>query len=177
MFVAPRKEIRLTSEDYIGRGIYFVTICSEGRRPIFNDEQRCRAAIQGLERVAENQNFLVHAFCFMPDHAHFLVEGKRFGSNLLKFVRQWKQLTGYLFRAELPRGFWQRRFYDHILRHAEDSDSVAWYIWMNPVRKGIVAKPEQYPFSGSFTVSWPKVRRSLEAWTPPWKGEADSGMR
>ena len=157
MFIAPRKQIRLMPDQYIGRAIYFVTICTQGRLPIFNDANRCKAAIEALNRTALSAQFLVHAFCVMPDHAHLLLEGGGAGSNLVKFVNQWKQLTGYLFRNELHRSFWQRRFYDHILRHAEHSDAVAWYIWMNPVRKGMVAQPDQYPFSGSFTVEWPKV--------------------
>ena len=169
MFIAPRKPIRLMPDQYIGRAIYFVTICSEGRRPIFNDADRCVIAREALWRVADGAAFLVHAFCFMPDHVHFLAEGETPGSNLVKFVNQWKQLTGYLLRGDVPRGFWQRRFYDHILRHAEGCESVAWYIWMNPVRKGMVAKPDQYPFSGSFTAEWPRVSRPSDSWTPPWK--------
>src|ERR1700676_792204 len=34
-------------------------------------------------------------------------------------------------------------------------DSIAWYIWLNPVRKGIVSDAREHPFSGSFTVGWP----------------------
>jgi len=163
MFVAPRKQIRLTPDQSIGRAIYFVTICAEGRRPIFNDANRCRVAIDALKRSAARAKFSVHAFCFMPDHVHFLVEGQSPGSKLVKFANQWKQLTGYLLRGELPHGFWQRRFYDHILRHAEDSQSVGWYIWMNPVRRGIVAEAHQYPFSGSFTLEWPRASLPSES--------------
>ncbi len=169
MFVAPRKEIRLPRDQYLGRKIYFVTICCEDRRPIFQDADRCKIAIDALKRVSESMHFLVHAFCFMPDHVHLLVEGQIAASNLVRFVAQWKQLTGYLLRAQLPPRFWQRRFYDHVLRGPEDCDSVAWYIWMNPVRKGMAAAPHLYPFSGSFTVDWPKVSPPPTDWSPPWK--------
>ena len=169
MFVAPRKQIRLPPDEYIGRAIYFVTVCSQHRVPIFDQSWRCERAIEELKRVSSAARFLVHAFCIMPDHAHLLVEGQTSGSNLVGFVARWKQTTGYIFRHELPRGFWQRRFYDHILRHAEDSDRVAWYIWMNPVRKGIVAAPQNYPFSGSFTVPWPNTFPQENGWIPPWK--------
>jgi hypothetical protein len=90
----------------------------------------------------------------------------------VKFVAQWKQLTGFLFRCELPSRFWQRRFYDHILRKPKDSEAVVWYIWMNPVRKGIVEQPHEYPFSGSFTVEWPKISAPAIQWLPPWKNAA-----
>jgi putative transposase len=177
MFVAPRKEIRLPRDQYTGTKTYFVTICCEDRRPIFLDANRAKTALDALKRVSEAMGFLVHAYCLMPDHAHFLVEARSATSNLIKFVAQWKQSTGFAFRQELPRRFWQRRFYDHILRRPEDSDAVAWYIWMNPVRKGIVAEASQYPFSGSFTVEWPKNPPANERWVPPWKEQPRTGTR
>ncbi len=170
----PRKNIRLARDEYVGRRIYFITICTENRCAIFHNPKRARAAIESLERISKSMNVLVHAFCVMPDHVHILVEGKSVTSDVVKFVGQWKQSTGYLFRHELPQRFWQRRFYDHILRHAEDSDPIAWYIWMNPVRKGMVTEPQQYPFSGSFTVKWPKTTAGNMVWVPPWKAVVGS---
>ncbi len=167
----PRKNIRFARQEYVGRRIYFITICTEDRRRIFQNASRAKTAIESLKRVSDSMGVLVHAFCVMPDHVHILVEGKSATSDVVKFVAQWKQTTGYLFRHELPRRFWQRRFYDHVLRRIEDSDSIAWYIWMNPVRRGMVAEPQQYPFSGSFTVEWPKTTTGNTVWIPPWKAE------
>ena len=169
MMIVPRKGIRLSRDEYVGKRIYFLTICVEQRRSIFLDSVRATTAIDELRKVADRMKVLVHAFCVMPDHVHLLVEGKTAHADTVKFVGQWKQSTGYVFRHELPTRFWQRRFYDHVLRKAEDSEAVAWYIWMNPVRKGMVAKPQAYPFSGSFTVEWPRGVSVDETWVPPWK--------
>ena len=171
MFVPPRREIRLTRNQYLGCKIYFVTVCCEERRPIFLDSHRANVGIDALKRISESMRFLVHAYCLMPDHVHFLVEARLPSANLLKFVAQWKQRTGYLFRHELSRRFWQRRFYDHILRRPEDCEAIAWYIWMNPVRQGIVADPTQYPYSGSFAAQWPRSSAATGSWVPPWKAE------
>jgi putative transposase len=169
MFTAPRKQIRLPPDEYLGTSISFVTICCQDRLTVFTDDSRGRAAIEALRRVAQSQRFLVHAYCLMPDHVHFLAEGTAPGSDLLRFVSQWKQQTGYMFRNDVIKGLWQRRFYDHILRGGEQPESVAWYIWMNPVRKGIVGEPHQYPFSGSFTETWPRITVPAKIWNPPWK--------
>jgi putative transposase len=169
MTACPRKLIRLPRQDYVGKRIYFLTICAERWRPIFQSPARANLAIQELRKITERMDIFVHAFCVMPDHVHLLAEGKTANSDVVRFVAQWKQSTGYLFRHELPPRFWQRQFYDHVLRKAADSEAVAWYIWMNPVRKGIVAEPGMYPFSGSFTVDWPRTAPSGEAWMPPWK--------
>lgn len=169
MTIVHRKGIRLTRREYVGRRIYFITICSEERIPIFREANRAKVVVEALKTVSRSMDVLVHAFCVMPDHVHVLVEGKTNTSDVVKFVTQWKQSTGYLFRHELPRRFWQRRFYDHVLRRAEDSESVAWYIWMNPVRKGLAADPREYPFSGSLTVEWPGGKPVGTVWVPPWK--------
>lgn len=69
---------------------------------------------------------------------------------------------------------WQKGFYEHLLRPVDSLESVAWYIWLNPVRRGIVCKPEDFEHSGSFTgmkipTSWQKS--SLQ---PPWNNHADA---
>ena len=175
MIQTRRRDIRLFRGQYVGRKFYFVTICCENRRCIFQDASHCEVVIGILKRVSTSMQFFVHAYCLMPDHVHLLVEGQRDTSDLVRFIAQWKQVTGYLFRNELPRRFWQRRFYDYILRRPQDCDPVAWYIWMNPVRKGLVASARQYPFSGSFTVEWPRISPPGNTWVPPWK--LDTGTR
>jgi len=172
MTTVHRKGIRLTRREYVGRRIYFITICCEERVPIFKDANRATIAVEELKSVSRSMDVLVHAFCVMPDHVHVLVEGKVCTADIVRFVARWKQSTGYLFRHELQKRFWQRRFYDHVLRRAEDSDSVAWYIWMNPVRKGLAAEPREYPFSGSLTLEWPRGKPVGIAWIPPWKASS-----
>jgi hypothetical protein len=42
---------------------------------------------------------------------------------------------------------WQERFFDHALRTVEDYWATVEYIHMNPVRRGLVARPEQWKWS------------------------------
>jgi hypothetical protein len=44
---------------------------------------------------------------------------------------------------------WQERFYDHVVRRAEDGMMIAQYILDNPVRKGLVPEPESYRWSAT----------------------------
>jgi len=172
MMPTPRKDIRLPRDDYVGKRIYFLTICSEKRRPIFLQSEYAGAVVEELRKVADRLKVLVHAYCVMPDHVHLLIEGRTAETDVVRFVAQWKQGTGFRLREVLSRRFWQRGFYDHILRRAADSEAVAWYIWMNPVRKGLAAAPEKYPFSGSLTVEWPRNVVPARSWEPPWKQES-----
>jgi putative transposase len=43
---------------------------------------------------------------------------------------------------------WQPRYFDHIVRAEEDLRAIAEYILNNPVRKGLVERAENWPWSG-----------------------------
>lgn len=49
---------------------------------------------------------------------------------------------------------WQDGFFDHLLRSGE-SYSEKWnYVRMNPVRAGLVERPEDWPFAGEIEALW-----------------------
>jgi putative transposase len=83
----------------------------------------------------------------MPDHAHLLVAVPE-GASLEAFVRHFKQLSGYALKRKTGFEPWQISYYDHILRSEESMLDAARYIWDNPMRKGLVSAPAEYPFSG-----------------------------
>ena len=45
-------------------------------------------------------------------------------------------------------GFWQDGFFDHLIRNSESYGQKWAYVHENPVRKGMVAKAEDWPFGG-----------------------------
>ncbi len=163
-----RKRNRLAREKYLGRGRFFVTACCEGRNEIFRQAEVASAIVRSLREQSERCGFDVHAYCVMPDHVHFLAEGRTDESDFIRFVKAFKQVTGYACRERVAGRVWQRSFYDHVLRSSDSDEDVAWYIWMNPVRKGLCLEPHEYPFSGSFSLPWPRSRPA-ERWMPPWK--------
>ncbi|HEV2523449.1 MAG TPA: transposase [Candidatus Acidoferrales bacterium] len=163
-----RKSHRLATQEYLGEKWSFVTMCCEHRKPVFLNRNRAKWITEVLRAEALLHQFVVDAYCVMPDHLHFLAFGKAPTSNLLVLAKSFKQKTAYLYLQETRMRLWQKNYYDHILRATEKSNDVAAYIWMNPVRKGICEDFEDYPFSGSFTRPW-KTSPHLAAWTPPWK--------
>ncbi|HCA47851.1 MAG TPA: transposase, partial [Armatimonadetes bacterium] len=38
--------------------------------------------------------------------------------------------------------------YDHSIRNERDQRETAHYIWTNPVRAGLVTRPEDWPWTG-----------------------------
>jgi putative transposase len=164
-----RKKIRLPSSRYSGKQIYFVTLCCEDRRPIFTNESLGYGLVSELLKSAAEEGFAIHAYCVMPDHFHILVEGMIGTCDLVRFVSSFKQETAFSYTKKNGRQLWQPRYYDHILRKAVATDAVAWYIWLNPVRKGLCSAPQDYPLSGSLTMDWSSRCTAAHTWLPPWK--------
>ncbi|MCL4524213.1 MAG: transposase [Acidobacteria bacterium] len=164
-----RKNIRLHEENYRGQNWFFVTLCCEERKAVFHAAERAEWVIERLREIASNCAFAVDAYCVMPEHIHLLVRGTTEISDLLDFMKRFKQVTAYEYKHSTGQRLWQKKFYDHILRPKENAESVAWYIWLNPVRKGMVTQHEEYPWSGSFTSDWQKRKKPTSEWVPPWR--------
>ena len=164
-----RRRMRLLPSAYVGNAWSFVTICTFNRACFFSSTGLANWLVKFTRRIASEEGFRLHAWCVMPDHLHLLVEGTSQKSDLRLFVRSLKRQSSEKFESRFHRPLWQRNFYDHILRARESGDPIAWYIWMNPVRKGLCADPREYVFSGSETFDWKSRRRLRETWAPPCK--------
>lgn len=44
--------------------------------------------------------------------------------------------------------FWQRGFFDHLLRNSESYTEKWEYVRQNPVRAGLVRHPDDWPYQG-----------------------------
>ena len=117
--------------------LYFVTICAEPR----NKNQLCLPKV-GPELLAAAahyhaiQRWWIRLFLLMPDHLHALMAVPK-GESLPAVVRVWKAYQTKTLGIQ-----WQSGFFDHRLRSDESEEEKTQYIRMNPVRAGLVAKPE-----------------------------------
>jgi putative transposase len=83
----------------------------------------------------------------MPSHMHLLIEGVSQTADLkstMKVVRMRSTVAARPLVA--MRSLWQDGYWDRVLRPDEDVVLVADYIAMNPVRAGLVERPEDYPY-------------------------------
>ena len=144
-----RKTNRLKNFDYSSPYTYFITICTANRKEVFNNSQTVSEMLEYLSESASRQNFQILAYCFMPDHVHFLIGANDSDADLIKFIKHFKQKTGYEFKKKHGINLWQRSFYDYILRKEESVIETVRYIFNNPVRKGLVKEFKEYPFLGS----------------------------
>lgn len=101
-------------------------------------------------RAASEERFEILTYCFMPDHAQLLVEARDETCDRERFQGHSKHYSGSCYTARTGRRLWQRESFERILRNHEGSRAVSRFILEAPVRAGLVARPQDYVFSGSF---------------------------
>ena len=140
---------RLLSAQYVGNRQYFLTICTYQRSDYFTCANTVSLTCTQFLQAAERESFAISAYCFMPDHVHALVEACTSGADLRRFVWSAKQCSGYLHRQRTGRRLWQNSYYDRTLRENQPPMDVIKYIVNNPLRRGLVKSPGEYPYWGS----------------------------
>jgi putative transposase len=143
-----RDSLRLGGFDYAARRVYFVTIVAGGRRQVFLDHGLAQAAIDCLLGLRQRMKFSLYSYCLMPDHFHTLVGTGDSGKSLGEICGAFKSLTTRIFWQQHRGRLWQRQFFDHVIRNEEEFFETRDYIWMHPVRKGLVETPDLWRYSG-----------------------------
>jgi len=105
----------------------------------------------------------MHCYCLMPDHLHFIVrlpegESRQYNAGargwveagLLDQIGAFKRYTTtQIWRSAGGVGpLWQRSSYDRAMRADGSIDAAVHYVLNNPVRRGLVQRWEEYPYSG-----------------------------
>jgi REP-associated tyrosine transposase len=94
----------------------------------------------------------LHAAVIMPDHVHILFTALRDDDGwtfalpeILKAIKGTSARS--INKLKGRKGpFWQDESFDHVLRGNESLCETIDYIRQNPVKKGLVQKPEDYPW-------------------------------
>jgi len=142
-----RRSIRLKTFDYSRNATYFITCVVFQREGVLSEivDGQCVLTPVG-EIIMEEWAGLVERFgvtldaaVTMPNHFHgiFSINGEREGVTLGKVMNAFKSLAARrgnaaLGRAERP--FWQRNYYEHIVRDEDDLERIRLYIAANPSR-------------------------------------------
>ncbi|MEM0965652.1 MAG: transposase [Verrucomicrobiota bacterium] len=126
--------------------LIFVTVCTQSRRTGLATEDALDAFADACQRA---DRWRIGRFLLMPDHVHFFCSPARNPSGTHKnWMSYWKRAFTTKIRKTDPGFSWQRDFWDTQMRNA-DSYTAKWnYVRENPVRAGLVAHPEDWPYQG-----------------------------
>jgi putative transposase len=159
----PRHPQHLRGFAYLGFYRYSLRFCTDDRRQVFTSQSPVDLVRLQILRSASEEQFGVVTYCFMPDHLHLLVEGQAEDSDCKRFIARFKQYSGFYYRRQFGTRLWQRYSFERVVRDSEQTFVVARYILENPVRAGLVAAIEEYPFVGSFVYTLPELIASVYA--------------
>ena len=93
-------------------------------------------------RHFHGQRYCLFAWCVMPNHVHVLFSPLR-EHTLDAILHSWKSYSALRANALLARTgpFWQREYFDHLVRDQFSLRKITQYIRDNPKRAGLLDWP------------------------------------
>ncbi len=123
--------------------LHFLTFSCYQRLPYLESPGAKELFEQALEQMRSRHRFVVLGYVVMPEHVHLLVNEP--GLGVLGRAVQAIKLSVSTRRPERP--FWQSRYYDfNVFTTAKRVEKLR-YLHRNPVTRGLVAEPEDWPWS------------------------------
>ncbi|AMN47531.1 hypothetical protein ACG33_10560 [Steroidobacter denitrificans] len=132
---------------HIPGAFYHVTLRGNHRRDIFFKENDQRILCDLIAEVIERFGARLHAYCFMTNHVHLLIQvaDMPLGRLMLHIAGRYARTiqvtldtTGHLF---------EKRYHSVLVDADEYLLELLRYIHLNPVRAHMVASPDDYPWS------------------------------
>jgi len=120
---------------------------NQGRPIFYSDDDRVECCLL-IQEVVERYGHRIHAFCLMTNHIHLAWQQGEEGlsSAIQNFAFRYAQRINR-FRKEVGHVF-QGRFKSILVNEDNYLPRLIRYIHLNPVRAGIVKRPEEYKWSG-----------------------------
>ena len=87
-------------------------------------------------RFFNEDRYKLLAWCIMPNHVHVVLQPLAY--DLSEILNSWKWFTARKANNILKRHgtFWQREYFDHLLRNQESIERAIEYVWQNPEAAG-----------------------------------------
>ena len=142
-------------------GLHFITFSCYRRLPLLGAERRRDLFERALETTRRNYGSVIVGYVVMPEHVHLLM-GEPRRANVSTAIKALKQgvsrrvLSRMRRRARQPqlfaegvelKRFWQPRYYDFNVWSEKKIAEKLLYMHRNPVKRGLVQKPEQWHWS------------------------------
>ncbi len=146
--------------------VYHITSRGNAKKSIFRDDRDRERFLEILSSVVKRYNWLCYGYCLMDNHYHLLIETP--DVNLSKGMRQLNGVYTQSFnRTHKSVGHVFQGRYKAILVEKESYLlELCRYVVLNPVRAGIVKRPEDWRWSSY--ISTAGIKRAPEYLTVDW---------
>jgi putative transposase len=140
--------------------IFFITVTLRRRLPPFTGEEYS-VILSTLDESRRRLGFALCGYVLMPDHWHALLSICA-PLTISRVIRDVKSVSAL--RLNRSRGrqgaLWQHQFWDRFVRHQREYSQRLNYMHSNPVRKGLVGKPEEWRWSSFRNFSRDEAERA-----------------
>lgn len=126
---------------------YHVTSRGIRKSPLFFEEEDYLKYLALVKETKERYPFILHTYCLMSNHTHLQIETKdtplslimkHLNTKFAKYFNRKYNFSGHVF---------EKRYGDELINSPEYEIDVSKYIHLNPYTAGMVANPEDYPWS------------------------------
>ena len=127
---------------------YFFVTCNLARNRSLLREPGFGNLSGAIAQSRQEQGFWVTAWVFLPDHWHAIIylRDPLTVSDVLRTIKL--RTTSAINQDRQEAGpLWQGRFFDRVLRTVKEYWETVDYIHMNPVRRRLVNRPEEWRWS------------------------------
>lgn len=149
-------------------GVYFITFAVQSWADVFTRDQYKDLLIESLEYCQLKKGLELFAWCIMTNHVHFIARASA-SAKLQDILRDFKKFTSKAIIKEIKENEHESR-HELLLKHFETADGNSFwqsdnkpielwsnkviqqklnYIHYNPVKAGLVFKPEDYVYSSA----------------------------
>lgn len=127
--------------------IYHVTSRGNAGLAIYENDQDRRSFLKVLQDVIDRYRWICYAYCLMDNHYHLLIETP--DGNLSQGMRHLNGVYTQKFNWRHGRvgHVFQGRFKAILVDRDSYLLELCRYVVLNPVRAGMTATPEEYPWS------------------------------
>ena len=131
----------------IPKTIYHVISRGNNKSNIFLDDKDYNVFLKQLIDVKSEKNFLLYAYCLMPNHFHLLIESIE--EPLSNIMQKLLTLYAIYFKSRHDRTghVFQGRYKAKICDKEEYLFKLMQYIHVNPLRAGIIKDINNYKWS------------------------------
>lgn len=144
--------------------LHFITFSCYRRLPLLGAARSRTIFVEVLGEIRQRHKFKLVGYVVMPEHVHLLMGEPATGtpSTVMQMLKQRvSRLLRARYRRRAPksqmrlwaehqieqRSFWQKRFYDFNVWTQKKKIGKLTYMHMNPVKRGLVARPDQWIWS------------------------------
>ena len=126
---------------------YHITSRGNERKAVFKSARDREKFLSYLGSATERYAAIVHVYCLMDNHYHLLLETPAGNLSQIMHHINGAYTTYYNTKRERSGHLFQGRFKAILIEADEYAKELSRYLHLNPVRAGMCAHAEEYPWS------------------------------